>query len=317
MRVILILFFVVGSSLGAPAVAGSFRLCKDQPVQDRALYVQSSQGRALGCWVQVQNTPFVFEGSKTASNLPALPPRGTARFAYLIQQPEAPTVVVVKERVMRLRPDGGGNYLPQQEAYPSSDVILVRPPVLGNRCGDRLDSYEPAPGTRKGLVNIGEYNRYHEQTPLFGIIPNSVPRSDQLRSFHFRYPVVVPTNRPSCRDSDDGTTGNRQEYAFKGLSDSPEPSTLRIVANAITRSAYAANGFYSKLKVQNLYIGESSVTPENTQSNSKYYVASFTTDASEFTRTELTISNLQAYRDGIHWPTTWQMDWLNVRVQRK
>src|SRR5436305_148474 len=99
MRGVLISCFVIGSALGSPAAAGSFRLCKNQPVQDRALYVQSSQGRALGCWVQVQNTPFVFEGSKTASNLPALLPRGNARFAYLIQQPEAPTVVVVKERV--------------------------------------------------------------------------------------------------------------------------------------------------------------------------------------------------------------------------
>ena len=314
MRGIVILFglFVV-SALSSPASSSPFRLCKDQPIQHRTLYVQSVTVRGLGCWIQVQDTPFVFEGNRTAGNLPTLRPRGTARFAYVLQQPEeAATVVLVKERVMKLAPDAQGSFAPQPEAYPTNDVVLVRPPVLGNRCGDRLDYYGPIPGTRAGLVNLGDYNRYHEQERLAGIIPNAIPRSDQLRSFHFRYPIASQ-GRPDCRDTDDGPSKNRQEYAFKGLSDSAGSSKL---SRYLSGSAYAANGFYSKLKVQNLYVNAVSVIQQDVASNSKYYIASFTADANQYTRTELTISNLESYRDGMHWPTTWQMDWLNVKVPR-
>jgi hypothetical protein len=313
MRVVAVTCLAICSALVFPVEAAPFRLCKNEVVQSRSLYVRVNSGHSLGCWRQVQNSLFIDEGSRTASNLPVLPPGGAANFAYLIEQPESSqTVVVVKERVMRLQRDNSsGTYQPQPAANPPNDIILVRPPVISNRCGERPQAYGPDPGTRRGIVNIGEYNRYHEQELTFGFVRNAIPRSDQLRDFHFKYPVAA---KPGCRDSDDYATGNRRQYAFVGLSNTSDPSAVGKIARAILPSAYASNGYYTKLKVRNIYVNgskNSGIQP-NDQSMTGYSVVTFTGDSDPYTRTELTISNLEAYRDGIHWPSTWQMDWVDV-----
>lgn len=285
---------IVFLMLATGASRAQFVLCPQpgvqtvsQTLQNRGLYLLDDSRR---CWREVKYaglTEGTLPVNVPGSDVDQFPARPAASFAYLLLQSSYSTAIVIKERVFRpadiIGPDG--NLRPATNAVP--DVILKRAAVQ-SVCDrkDDLDNFRSNVHHRNVKVDVNAYNRYHAQPYNF------VPATDEIRAFHFKYPIG--SDCPSTSDR-----ANRMQYVLTNLFQQP---SIFLVSWFMTLTAPdSRNLYYSKLLVQNRFVNGT----ETILGSLDYKVVRFLGDARIGTRTEITISDLQDQAA----VSTWQIDW--------
>ena len=267
---------------GQPAVPQTV----SQFLEDRGLYLRDA---SANCWRHVKNVGLE-EGTLrklSPDDVQQFRAQGGASFAYLIAQSSYRTAVIVKERVFHpddvIAPDD--NKRPVSYAVPY--VILKRAAVQSvcENKGD-LDNFRRSVYRGDVKVDVNAYNRYHAQAYNF------VPATDEIRQFHFKYPVGS-----ACPPTDD--PGTRLRYVLTGLDQDPSIPLISWALTLLTPPS-THNSYYSKLLVENRLVNGT----ETLLGLPNYTVVRFLGDAMVGTRSEITISDLQQQGK-----STWQIDW--------
>jgi hypothetical protein len=258
-----------------------------QSVVNRGLYLLDGSGR---CWQEVKNIGLTEGTLPTGSsgNVQQFPARAGASFAYLISQPKYQSGFVIKERVFRPADIIGsdGNLRPARNAVP---YVLLKRAAVQSVCDrkDDLDNFRRSIYGGNVKVDVNAYNRYHAQPYNF------VPATDEIRQFHFSYPVGS-----DCRGTNDLV--NRSQYVLTGLFQQPSIPLVSWIVTFVT-ALDSVNSYYSKLLVQNRFVNGT----ETLLGSPDYTIVRFLGDAGVGTRSEITISDLQ--QQGA--TSTWQIDW--------
>ena len=287
------LLLATGDSRAQFVVCGSQQQGGVQTVSlsltDRGLYLLDETRR---CWQEVNNVGLSEGTLPKGVGLDKVQQfhslDGSASFAYLISQPAYHSALVIKERVFRpadiVGPDG--NLRPASNAVP---YVILKRAAVQSICDrkDDLDNFRRSLYGGNVRVDVNAYNRYHAQPYNF------VPATDEIRQFHFSYPVGS-----SCVSTSDPAT--RSLYVLGGLFVQPDIALVSWFMTFVT-ALDSRNAYYSKLLVQNRMVNGT----ETLLGSPNYTIVRFQGDARPGTRSEITISDLIQQSSG----PTWQMDW--------
>lgn len=255
-------------------------------VVNRGLYLQEKSS----CWKEVKNVGLTEGTLPTGSvgKVQEFQARDSASFAYLISQSKYQSALVFKERVFRPADIVGtdGNLKPARNAVP---YVILKRAAVQSVCDrkDDLDNFRKSVYGGNVKVDVNAYNRYHAQAYNF------VPATDEIRQFHFSYPVGS-----DCRGTNDLV--NRSLYVLTGLF---QQSSIALVSWIVTfvTAPDSVNSYYSKLLVQNRLVNGT----ETLLGSPDYTIVRFLGDGKVGTRSEITISDLQHQGE----TGTWQIDW--------